>query len=67
MGLPTGAWIGNFKKMLRENTGKSRRIKICNNIYNVRKLSEIARISKGQKISYVTDIAMSEKNIDKLT
>lgn len=67
MGLPVGPWLNDFKKILREYPRNSRKtIRIGNKKILIPELSGIARISRGQKISYATDIALQEDNLTKL-
>jgi len=62
-GLEVGAWLNDFKKILREHPGDTQQIiRICTNDFKVAEISDIARITRGQKISYATDIAMNQKN-----
>jgi len=62
-GLSTGPWLTDFKKILRNNPRPWRIFRIEGKPYKLSQLLDIVRITKGQKISYVTDIAISEKNI----
>lgn len=65
-GLAVGPWLSSFKKILREGPGADRTLNIEGKTYRLDQLNDIARITKGQKISYATDIAMTEKNISRL-
>jgi ribonuclease Z len=72
MGLPTGPWLNDFKQALYQNQDpdfifelpvvaeeeKKREFKIGD------LANEIAIISPGQKITYITDVVFSEKNIE---
>ncbi len=62
-GLAVGPWLTNFKRLLRENPESDRIFIIEGKSYRVGDLAEIALVTKGQKISYATDISMSTKNI----
>lgn len=62
-GLIVGPWLTDFKKILREKPAHNLVVNIDGKPYNISQLYDIARITKGQKISYVTDIAITEKNI----
>jgi ribonuclease Z len=65
--LPVGPWLNEFKSILREHPGAGqRRIRVGKRDLRVADLSDIARITKGQKISYATDIGMTKKNISRL-
>jgi ribonuclease Z len=66
-GLTVGAWLRDFKRILREYPGDGEQtISIGSKQYRVLELSDIARITKGQKISYATDIAISQDNLTRL-
>ncbi len=62
-GLTVGPWLTNFKRLLRENPESDRTFIIEGKSYRIGDLSDIALVTKGQKISYATDISMSTKNI----
>ncbi len=66
LGLPVGPWLSKFKKALRENASEDTEFKIANKKYTIKELSEIATITKGQKISYVVDSSLDEGNIKKI-
>jgi len=66
LALPVGPWLSEFKKAVRENADKGREFKIAGKIYSKKELMEIAMITEGQKISYVTDSSMNEENIKKI-
>jgi ribonuclease Z len=66
-GLSVGPWLNAFKKIIREQTESSRRIiRIGDKDFQVAEISDIARITRGQKISYATDIAINPNNIARL-
>ena len=64
--LPVGPWLSEFKKAVRENADDDTEFKISGRIYTKKELMEIAMITEGQKISYVTDSSMDEENIRKI-
>lgn len=64
-GLPVGPWLGAYKKARREGREDSR-FMIDGRDYSFRELEGIARVSRGQKISYVVDAVGSEENMRKL-
>jgi ribonuclease Z len=66
-GLKVGPWLSELKKSLREGNAQDHIIEIDDAAYTVSELKDIASVSKGQKISYVTDIAMSKKNIERIS
>lgn len=66
-GLAVGAWLNDFKRILREHSGDTQQIiRICDRDFKLSELSDIARTTKGQKISYASDIAITPKNIARL-
>ncbi len=65
-GFIVGPWLTEFKRILRKKTVEDMILNIDGKSYSISQLRDIAMITKGQKISYVTDIAMSEKNIKKV-
>ena len=66
-GLPVGPWLNDFKKIIRQQAEYGRRtVRISDKDFQVSEISDIAKITKGQKISYATDIALNQKNIARL-
>lgn len=73
-GLPVGPWLSEFKKAIREKKrveekGQVFEEKIFNfddKTYTLSELTDIATITKGQKISYVMDISPTDENIEKI-
>jgi ribonuclease Z len=66
MGLPVGPWLTEFKQMLRKKAGDETLVSVGGKKYRLDRLREIARITKGQKISYATDVALTGANMKKL-
>lgn len=66
MGLPVGPWLSEFKKTLRETAAQNAVFKIEGKTYSMDELKDIARITKGQKISYIVDSSLTEENIKKI-
>ncbi|UCD34045.1 MAG: hypothetical protein JSU90_07015 [Nitrospiraceae bacterium] len=64
-GLSVGPWLGAYKKALRKG-GDSCCFTIDGRAYSFQELEGIARITRGQKISYVVDAFGSEENIRKI-
>lgn len=62
-GLPIGPWLNKFKKMLREKAGGDTVIIIEDREFSISGLMDIVRITKGQKLSYITDLSPDEENI----
>jgi ribonuclease Z len=66
-GLSVGPWLNDFKKVIREQTEYGRQtVRISDKDIQVAEISDIAWITKGQKISYATDIALKQKNFARL-
>ncbi len=66
MGLQVGPWLTEFKKMVRKRAGSGSLLTVGGKAYRFGRLRDIARITKGQKITYATDIAMTSANARKL-
>ncbi|MFC1823887.1 MBL fold metallo-hydrolase [Thermodesulfobacteriota bacterium] len=76
LGLPVGPWLNRFKQALHENrdmnsdfhvTWEQGGIVIKEKAFVLGDLKEqIARISPGQKIAYITDVVGSEGNYKKI-
>lgn len=65
-GLPVGPWLSELKNAIRENRSGDTEFIISNKTYNLDALKEITTITKGQKISYVTDASLTDDNINKI-
>ena len=66
MGLPVGPWLTELKKAIREDQLWDMEIAVSGRNFTLDKLRGIATITKGQKISYVTDVSSSDDNIRKI-
>jgi ribonuclease Z len=66
MGLPVGPWLAEFKQMVRTKARSNSVLTVAGGKYRFGKIRDIARITKGQKISYATDIAMTDTNMRRL-
>lgn len=66
MGLAVGPWLTELKKMLRDTQSRKKTIHLNGKDFSINELSVIARISRGQKISYATDVAMTAENRERL-
>ncbi|MDI6728918.1 MAG: hypothetical protein QMD44_08365 [Thermodesulfovibrionales bacterium] len=64
--LPVGPWLSDLKKAIREQRSEEITFEINNKIFTLEELMEIATITKGQKISYVMDVAPSDENMGKI-
>ena len=75
LGLPVGPWLREFKKTIYESRDPAQKFRVVwqdkdkverEKYFNIGELKErIARISAGQKITYITDIIGSPENIEK--
>jgi ribonuclease Z len=60
-GLSVGPWLTEFKNRVKTSrTGSS--LTVLGKRYGMSDLLDIARIARGQKVCYATDIGMSKKN-----
>ncbi len=65
LNLTVGAWLGELKLAIRENKSDSI-FTVKEKTYAFSEVKDIAGITKGQKISYVVDVAGSENNRNKI-
>ncbi len=67
MGLPVGPWLSELKKAIREQRpGETEFVVSKTGDIHSEELRDIAKITKGQKISYVTDVSLTDENIGKI-
>jgi len=66
IGLPVGPWLSELKRAIRENRPGETELVVSDRRLFLRELREIVTITRGQKISYVTDIAINNENIEKI-
>lgn len=66
MGLPVGPWLSELKNAIRGGNSGDTEFMISNRVYTLKELHNVATITKGQKISYVTDISIHDENIKKI-
>jgi len=64
--LPVGPWLSELKKAIREQRPGDAEFMISDRSCTLEELRDIARITKGQKISYVTDVSIFNENITKI-
>jgi len=67
MGLPVGPWLSRLKKAVRENMPEETEFTVSGRRYRLGELSGISKITKGQKIAFVTDVSVTDENIRKIT
>jgi len=65
LNLPVGPWLNEFKQAIREKRTDAV-FHVDGKMIEFNTIKEIAKITRGQKISYVVDVLYSEKNIDKI-
>jgi ribonuclease Z len=65
MGLPVGPWLRELKIAIREGKRDCSFV-IDGNTYSLSEVKDIAKITKGQKLSYVVDVLGSEENIERI-
>jgi ribonuclease Z len=63
--LPVGPWLKELKTAIREEN-KDSTFSVNGSTYSFEELRGVANITKGQKISYVTDAVGSKDNIRKI-
>ncbi|MGD0281225.1 MAG: ribonuclease Z [Dissulfurispiraceae bacterium] len=65
-GLPVGAWLSTFKKAIRSGSPDTTVFEVSGKLFSMAELMHVARITRGQKVSYVTDISPADENIEKI-
>jgi len=66
IGLSVGPWLGELKMMIRGSVSLDTKLKVDGREFRLSDLAHIARITEGQKVSYITDISPGEENISKV-
>ena len=66
IGLSVGPWLSELKTAIRTNMPEETEYTIEDRVYRLEELRRIAMITKGQKISYVTDVSLTPENISKV-
>lgn len=64
-GLPVGPWLGVLKDMIRANAAPDTKISVGTKELTFSELATVASITRGQKVSYITDISPDSDNIRK--
>lgn len=64
-GLSVGPWLADLKNAIRERCPENTQFVVSRKRYALKELRDIVKITKGQKISYVTDISVNNSNIKK--
>lgn len=66
LGLPVGPWLTSFKKAVAEKKDPDLAFSVAGKTFSLGELTaKIARISQGQKVTYLTDLVGSPENIEK--
>lgn len=65
-GLPVGPWLSAFKKAIRAGSPGTAVFEISGEPYSMDELMPIAHITRGQKVSYATDISPTDENINEI-
>lgn len=66
-GLLVGKWLSDLKQAVREGKGKGDTIVLNGIECDIGELSDLAIMTKGEKMTYATDIAITPKNLLRLT
>ncbi len=65
LNLPVGPWLRELKQAIREDA-QEKVFTINGKSYDLSSLRKVAKITRGQKLSYVVDAAGSEGNVKKI-
>jgi len=65
-GLSVGPWLSELKKAIREQRPGDTEFIVSNRSYTLEDLKDLATITQGQKVSYVTDVSLNDENIRKI-
>jgi len=65
-GLTVGPWLAELKKAIREQRPGETGFIIDEKKFTLKELQGIAKITRGQKIAYVTDVSPDDENIRKI-
>jgi len=65
-GLPVGPWLSELKKAIRGHKSGDTEFTVDDRRYQLKELRDIAKITKGQKVSYVTDVSLSDENVKRI-
>jgi ribonuclease Z len=66
MALPVGPWLSELKDAIRVRMPGNTEFVVAGRQYRLDELQTIATITKGQKISYVTDVSLTDDNIRRI-
>lgn len=65
-GLPVGPWLSDLKRAIREEAPGDTAFEVAGMRLALRDLMQIVSLTRGQKVAYVTDIAPTEENREKV-
>ena len=65
-GLAVGPWLSDFKKAIRQGLPSDTLFEVDGKFVSLKELMPLAMITRGQKISYVTDVSPVEENIEQI-
>jgi len=65
-GLTVGPWLADLKKAIREQRPGETEFIVDDRKFTLKELQGIAKITRGQKIAYVTDVSPDDENIRKI-
>jgi len=65
-GLTVGPWLAELKKAIREQCSGETEFIVDGRKCTLKELGKIAKITRGQKIAYVTDASPDDENIRKI-
>ncbi|MBZ0157411.1 MAG: ribonuclease Z [Alphaproteobacteria bacterium] len=65
-GLPVGPWLSDLKRAIREGAPGETTFEVAGMRLALRDLMQIVSLTRGQKVAYVTDIAPTEENREKV-
>ncbi len=65
-GFRVGPWLNELKRLFRDKSLRPRTVQVQGRTIPISKLTGILRISRGLKITYATDIAMTAENARRL-
>jgi ribonuclease Z len=65
-GLTVGRWLADLKKAIREQHSAETEFIVDDRKFTLKELRGTAKITRGQKIAYVTDVSPDDENIRKI-
>jgi ribonuclease Z len=65
LGLPVGPWLSRLKRMIREKSGMDITLHVGEREFLLSELIQVAKVTEGQKVSYLVDLSPEEENVHK--